>query len=167
MLAYVPAPSSETAASYVAALTDRSVKASRINWTTVPNGASIAVVGFLNLMDLMTSAATPTCNASGSCAAHSNALLHSRAIGKDAIGHAAKQADAGCYTENQTALHGSRHIKRRSGALSSVERPLIAGVLPRRLRRNQELCENVWPCDTRPGDVSLAYSDLPDFLEGF
>jgi hypothetical protein len=43
--------------------------------------------------------------------------------------------------------HGSRYIKRRSGALPSIERPLIAGVLPRRLRRNQELCENVRPCD--------------------
>jgi hypothetical protein len=46
----------------------------------VPNGASIAVVGFLNLIKLMTG--TPTYNASGSCAAHSNALLHSRAIAR-------------------------------------------------------------------------------------
>ena len=40
------------------------------------------LVGSLNLMDLMTSAGTPTFKASGSCAAHSNALLHSRAIAR-------------------------------------------------------------------------------------
>jgi hypothetical protein len=32
----------------------------RINWTRVPNGASIAPVGSLNLIDLMTSAGTPS-----------------------------------------------------------------------------------------------------------
>jgi pimeloyl-ACP methyl ester carboxylesterase len=34
-----------------AALTDRSVNASRIIWTTVPNGASIAAIDSLNLID--------------------------------------------------------------------------------------------------------------------
>jgi hypothetical protein len=44
--------------------------------TGLPNGASIALVGFLNLINSVTSAGTPTCNASGSCAARSNALSH-------------------------------------------------------------------------------------------
>jgi hypothetical protein len=67
VLAYIPAsdirsissgtPSSETAASYVAALTDPAVKASRINSTTVPNGSSMPVLGSLNLIDWMTSGA--------------------------------------------------------------------------------------------------------------
>jgi hypothetical protein len=48
--------------------------------TGLPNGASVALVGFLNLINSMTSAGTPTCNAPGSCAARSNALLHSRAM---------------------------------------------------------------------------------------
>jgi hypothetical protein len=44
-------PSSETAASYVAALTDPAVNASLINLTTVPNGASSSSLGFLSLID--------------------------------------------------------------------------------------------------------------------
>ena len=75
-------PSSETAASNAAALTDRSVNASRIIWTTVPNGASIAAVGSLNLIELTTPTGTPTRKASGSCAARSNALSHSQAVAR-------------------------------------------------------------------------------------
>ena len=51
----------------------------RINWTRVPNGASIVQVGLLNSIDLMTSVMLqPPVYAPP----HSNGPLHSRAIAR-------------------------------------------------------------------------------------